>query len=97
MVFNGYRSAVRRLTPDYVNTASPADLHRFRWSRDLDADVGSLPPEWNHLVGEYPTNPDAKLVHFTLGGPWFPEYAQCEFADVWWQEWENATSVGKLD
>lgn len=97
MVFNGYRSAVRRLTPDYVNTASAMDLHRFRWSRSPDTDIGSLPAEWNHLVGEYPTNPNAKLIHFTQGGPWFPEYAQCEYADVWWQEWENATSVGKLD
>lgn len=93
MVFNGHRSAVRRLTPDYINVASAADLHRFHWSRP--GDVGSLPAEWNHLVGEYKPNPDAKLAHFTLGGPWFDEYADCEFADEWRAELEHALSVRK--
>lgn len=93
MVFNGYRSAVRRLTPDYINTASAADLHRFHWARP--GDVGSLPKEWNHLVGEYAPNPFAKLVHFTRGGPWFAGFEQCEFADEWRAELKDAMSARK--
>lgn len=72
------------LTPEYVNTAPGADLHRFAWCRDED--IGFLPLGWNHLVGEYPANPAACLYHFTLGGPWFPEYADCDHADRWWAE-----------
>lgn len=58
-----------------------AFLHRFSWLDD--GEIGSLPPEFNHLVGEQPQNPKAKLAHFTLGLPAFDYYADCEFADEW--------------
>ena len=89
MVFNGYRSAVRSLKPEYVDNALPSDLHQFKWA----SMVGSLPPEWNHLVGEYDPKPDAKLVHFTLGGPWFSGYENCEYADHWFAEAANALTT----
>jgi lipopolysaccharide biosynthesis glycosyltransferase len=73
MVFNGHRQPVRNLTVKVVNEAEPMFLHQFAWADN----VGDLPPEWNHLVGEYPPNPDAKLVHFTNGGPWFRDTWAC--------------------
>ena len=79
MVFNGHRMAVKNLKPQHVNTMSPMDLHQFKWCDN----VGTLPPEWNHLVGEYAPNPNAKLVHFTNGGPWFKDTWACEYADEW--------------
>ena len=82
MVFNGHRSCTQALTPHYVNRASAMDLHQFKWAQS----IGHLPPEWNHLVGEYEPNPNAKLVHFTLGGPYFKSYETCEFADAWFAE-----------
>jgi len=82
MVFNGHRTSVKQLTPEYVNRAAPMDLHQFKWAQT----VGRLPPEWNHLVGEYPANPSAKLVHFTLGGPYFKGYEKCEYSDLWFEE-----------
>lgn len=85
MVFNG--RACRTLTPEYVNTASPADLHRFAWTNQ----VGSLPMAWNHLVGEYPPNPLAKMLHYTLGGPWFPETRACDHAKEWLAEYAAMT------
>ncbi len=60
----------KSLTPDYVNTASGLDLHRFNWMPDEQ--IGCLPLEWNWLVGEYPDR-EAKMLHYTLGGPWFPD------------------------
>jgi hypothetical protein len=57
------------------------DLHRLNWTKnDL---IGELPREWNHLVGEYDPNPDAKIVHHTLGGPWFNETKDAEYAHEW--------------
>lgn len=94
MLFNGYRMAVRRLTPDYINTVTAMDLHQFRWCRSED-DIGTLPPDWNHLVGEYAPNPAAKLVHFTRGGPWFPGFEDCEYADAWREELISAMSPQK--
>lgn len=82
MVFNGWRTACRNLTPDKVNSLTPLQLHQFQWTKD----VGELGKEWNHLVGEYPPNPDAKIVHFTLGTPCFDEYKDCEYADKWRRE-----------
>lgn len=72
------------LTPTFVNHADGLFLHRFEWLDDNL--IGELPPEFNHLVGEYAPNPDAKIVHYTLGGPWFPQYFDCEFSQDWYRE-----------
>lgn len=85
MVFNGHRQPVRNLTPAYVNDASAMDLHQFKWATS----VGNLPPEWNHLVGEYPPNPNAKLIHYTLGGPYFKGYQDCEYSSAWFEELQH--------
>ena len=82
MVFNN--AACRALTPEYVNEAPGLELHQFRWLDD-DAICG-LDPSWNHLVGEYAPNREARLAHFTLGTPCFAKYRYCEFADEWFAE-----------
>ena len=82
MLFNNERC--RALTPDYVNSASGLDLHRFAWIDDRE--IGGLPLEWNWLVGEYPFNPEARIAHYTLGGPYFEEYRGCDYADEWFAE-----------
>jgi hypothetical protein len=89
MLFNNERC--RALTPDYVNSAPGLDLHRFKW---LDEGlIGSLPLEWNWLVGEYDYRPDARIVHYTLGGPYFEEYRRCHYAEEWFAEFESMRSV----
>jgi lipopolysaccharide biosynthesis glycosyltransferase len=80
MLFNNERC--RALTPDYVNTASGLELHQFKWLED-EALIGELPKRWNHLVGYDAPHAGAALVHYTLGGPYFAEYAHCEYADEW--------------
>lgn len=84
MVFNNFTSACRRLTPEVVNEASGKYLHQFQWCDE--ARVGELPAEWNHLVGEYDENPDAKIVHYTLGTPCFRGYENQEFGAEWRDE-----------
>lgn len=85
-------SRCRALTPEYVNHASGLELHRFHWLNDPQ--IGALPLAWNHLVGDYAPNPDAKLVHFTSGGPYFEEYRDVEFADEWMAERDAMLRVG---
>jgi lipopolysaccharide biosynthesis glycosyltransferase len=80
MLFNNARCTA--LTQEYVNTATGLELHQFKWLGD-DQLIGALPQRWNHLVGYDPPRGDAALVHFTLGGPYFEEYADCEYADEW--------------
>lgn len=79
MVFNCERCHV--LSPAYVDQARGMHLHQFHWIND--GLIQSLPRAWNHLVGEYPRDPDAKIAHFTLGTPCFPGYEDQEHADEW--------------
>jgi len=80
------------LTPEYVNTATGLQLHQFKWLDD-DSLIGELPSGWNHLVGYDAPRTDASLVHYTIGGPYFEEYAQCEYAREWWHERELMLAV----
>lgn len=83
MVFNGDHPDVRALTPDVVNRVSPAHLHRFEWIGD-DDDIGALDREWNFLVGEYdPPEAAPAAIHYTNGGPWFEQWTDCDFGDLW--------------
>lgn len=86
MLFNCDHPAVRALTPDVVNSAPPAYLHRFQWIDD-DSAIGALDLDWNFLEGEYP-KPDRlpRVIHFTNGGPWFEQWKDCDFADLWLSE-----------
>ena len=77
---------VKGLTPEVVNRAAGLWLHQFAWLHDDD--IGELDPCWNHLVGELPRNPSAKLVHFTQGTPNMHGHEQCEYATEWWKELE---------
>lgn len=93
MVFNNAKC--QALTPELVNKASGLHLHQFKWLED-DQMIGEIDPQWNHLVGEYPRNPNAKLVHFTLGTPCFRAFAQCEYALEWRKEKEAMLSYNTI-
>jgi hypothetical protein len=83
----------RALTPDYVNSASGLDLHRFNWLESEEL-VGEIPSEWNHLVGwSKGALGDQKLLHWTEGGPYFKAYANTKWASVWHAEHAAATIV----
>ena len=73
------------LTPEYVNTATGLELHQFKWL-ESDALIGELPHEWNHLVGYDAPASRVSLAHFTIGGPYFSEYRECEYAREWFAE-----------
>ena len=75
----------RALTPDYVNSASGLELHQFKWL-ESEALIGEIPSRWNHLVGYDAPRADAGLVHYTIGGPYFAEYQDCEYSREWFAE-----------
>jgi len=79
----------QKLTPERVNTLSGLELHRFAWLED--AQIGSLPFDYNWLQEEYDANPDAKFFHWTLGGPWFQDHAHAPQADLWREEYRHMT------
>ena len=83
MMFNNASCAI--LTPEVVAQESGLFLHQFKWLLN-DDEIGGLPTTWNYLVGEMtmPTTP--KLIHYTLGGPYFDSYRECEYANLWFAE-----------
>lgn len=87
ILFNNTRC--RALTPEYVNTATGLELHQFKWLGNDDL-IGEIPHRWNHLVGYDAPNPDISLVHYTIGGPYFEEYRDCEHAEAWRRELTQA-------
>ncbi len=96
MLFNCAKCTA--LTPEYVNTASGLELHRFQWLGDDDL-IGSIPQKWNHLVDYDPVQPVEEIsnLHYTTGGPYFDDYLDCGYADLWLEERErmlHATQIG---
>jgi hypothetical protein len=88
MLFNCVHPSVRSLTPEVVNRETGAYLHRMQWV--ADADIGSLPVKWNWLEGwnEKPASGTPTAVHFTRGGPWFKEWQNVDYGDLWLAERE---------
>ena len=88
MIYNCAHESCRALTPEAIREASGAFLHRMQWCRD--ADVLGLPACWNHLVGEQAARGDAKLLHYTLGTPCFPDYYRSDHAAEWRREFADS-------
>jgi lipopolysaccharide biosynthesis glycosyltransferase len=85
IIFNCAKN--KDLTPEMVMTSTGSFLHRFSWLNDDD--IGELPKEWNWLATEYALNPNAKLVHYTLGTPCFEDYQECDYSDDWWDVYHS--------
>lgn len=80
------------LTLDKVNSLTGREMHQFCWLDDRD--IGPLPYEYNWIEGLSPTistradwRPD--VIHYTLGGPWFPDYQDVLYGDLWIEEYER--------
>lgn len=84
ILWNCGHPANRALTPEFIETATGAQLHRFTWLHDDD--IGELPRIWNWLPDEFGANSDAKLLHYTLGTPSFHDFALTPMADEWHRE-----------
>ena len=74
------------VTTDLVNDEHTTGkyLHRFSWLNDEE--IGELNHTWNYLVGVYDDIENPKLIHYTEGGPWFENYRDCEFHQLWKNE-----------
>ena len=92
VLWNCAHPANKILTPEVLNKETPQFLHRFSWLED--SEIGSLPHHYNWLVGWYKEPKDGvpKILHYTEGGPWFENYRDCEYADVWKKEIINLFS-----
>lgn len=85
ILWNCSHPANKRLTLENLNTWPGRDLHAFKWLEDEE--IGELPQEWNFLVGvNTPTDKPFKMLHYTLGGPWFKDWKGHEMDYYWIEE-----------
>ena len=84
ILWNCNHIANKVVTPEFIETATGAQLHRFTWL--ADELVGELPKVWNWLPDEFGDNQDAKLLHYTLGTPSFHDFATTPMGDEWHRE-----------
>jgi hypothetical protein len=86
VLYNCGHAANAALTPDLINRQTGAYLHRFQWLDD--AEIGAVPETWNWLEGWSRTPGDGppSAVHFTRGGPWFDDWRDVGYADLWLAE-----------
>jgi lipopolysaccharide biosynthesis glycosyltransferase len=79
MVYNN--AACWKLTPEMINIVDPSYLHQMRWATN----IGAIDHTWNYLSGYYSDIDKPNIIHYTDGGPWFPQYENCDFAEEWKQ------------
>lgn len=77
---------VHKTLESVLNEWPGRDLHAFAWCPTHL--IGPLPPTYNHLVGDSVHDPNAKVVHFTNGGPWHKEHSDL-FKAEWLAEWDH--------
>jgi lipopolysaccharide biosynthesis glycosyltransferase len=86
VLYNCGHPANAALTLDVANEKPGSFLHRFSWITD-DSLIGAIDYEWNFLAEWYkPYTEDGrkpKAVHYTEGGPWFPDYRNTDYAAEW--------------
>jgi lipopolysaccharide biosynthesis glycosyltransferase len=83
MLFNCEHPSTKTLTPEVINSQTGAYLHRMQWA--ADDEIGALPERWNWLEGwnEKPATGTPGAVHFTNGGPWFKDWQNVDYGDLW--------------
>jgi lipopolysaccharide biosynthesis glycosyltransferase len=89
MLWNCGHHLNKQLTPRFVMEKDGKYLHRFQWLKYPEEQVGKLDETWNWLETEYEYNPDAKLVHHTLGTPCFKDYQNTDYAQEWWETYQR--------
>lgn len=86
VLYNCGHPANHALTVEVANRETGSFLHRFQWLDD--ALIGAVPETWNWLEGwsTPPTGGPPNVVHYTRGGPWFPEWVDVTYGALWIEE-----------
>jgi hypothetical protein len=88
MLWNCGHHLNKQLTPKFVMEKDGKYLHRFEWLKYEDQ-LGKLNESWNWLADEYEYNPDAKLIHYTIGTPCFKGYQTGDYSQEWFETYQR--------
>lgn len=79
------------LTPHVVSSMPGSFLHAFTWiPENLIGHIG-FDYNWIENCSPFDKNNKPKVIHYTLGGPWFEEdeWKDVMFADLWYKEYDH--------
>lgn len=82
-------SKCKVLTPEFIDDSSHNPL-ALKWAES----IGELPSIWNHCVGyDRKQALTPKLIHYTKGLPCWPETKECDYSEIWWDEFKRSNST----
>ena len=87
MMFNCEHKDIKNLSVENINTKEAKYLHRMEWTDK----VGQIPMTYNWLEGDYPSDINPKVIHFTNGGPWHETW-NGDYDDKWVGVYNEITS-----
>ena len=79
MMFDCSNYRNRILTRQFIESQTGSYLHRLEWLKDEE--IGTISPDWNHLVGEDDQPEPANLYHYTNGLPCWDDWRKLGHAD----------------
>ena len=94
VLWNCSHPANQNVSLSMINSQGGAFLHRFSWITD-DSLIGEVPYHWNFLVDWYTPYTEEEIkknggkpgaIHYTEGGPWFPDYRDTDYSKEWFDE-----------
>lgn len=93
MLINCDHPSHKNLSLEDLNSWPGRDLHAFKWLKDEE--IGELGNEWNYLVDVNNKIPkeDAKVLHYTLGGPWMGGWYPKDSDKEWHDAYSNFKKV----
>ena len=83
------------LTPERVSFLDGSELHSFCWVNDRN--IGDLPEGWNWIEDISKVQENPKVIHYSMGGPWFYNNEACQkvmYAGRWDEEKEHMEMYG---
>ncbi len=97
VLWNCGHPANQKLTKEIVNFMPGYNLHAFSWLHDNL--IGALPYTYNYIAGVSPKLPPERggmpdVIHYTDGGPWFPNCQDVPYAGKWIEEYESFQENG---
>jgi len=89
VVFDMSNEENAKLTPEEVNTWTGRQLHSFNWISNANL-IGVVPESWNFIPNHSEKNSNTiNMIHYTEGGPWFKDYRNCRYGDLWYEAFSD--------
>lgn len=89
MVFDMEFKGNEKLTADVVNTSSGRDLMQLFWLNDV-SEIGQIDEKWHFIPNHSEKNTnEISAIHYTEGGPWFPNYRNCKYGNLWFDAYNE--------